>query len=94
MFLKILFEVINVMQHFQIRRPSQQSAAAVGEKLKQDLQTLRRKYATPLTSKPMSDESDNADTDLFENTEQRRVRKRAVGNILIFSVGLKAVYIY
>ncbi|KAF4095968.1 hypothetical protein G5714_023571 [Onychostoma macrolepis] len=56
-----------------------QSAAdvAMGDKLKRDLQNLQRKKAAPVTSTPMSDDSDNTDIDLFENTEQRPSRKRA-----------------
>ncbi|KAF4118170.1 hypothetical protein G5714_000221 [Onychostoma macrolepis] len=49
----------------------------MGDKLKRDLQNLQRKKAAPVTSTPMSDDSDNTDIDLFENTEQRPSRKRA-----------------
>ncbi|RXN04257.1 hypothetical protein ROHU_013030 [Labeo rohita] len=50
--------------------------ATMGDKLKRDLQNLQRKKA-PVTSTPMSDDSDNTDIDLFENTELRQSRKRA-----------------
>ncbi|RXN11386.1 hypothetical protein ROHU_026760 [Labeo rohita] len=50
--------------------------AAMGDKLKRDLQNLQRKKS-PVTSTPVSDDSDNTDIDLFENTEQRQSRKRA-----------------
>ncbi|KAI7789493.1 hypothetical protein IRJ41_016958, partial [Triplophysa rosa] len=48
-----------------------------GNKLKRDLQNLQRNKAAPITSTPMSDDSDNTDIDMFEKNEQRRSRKRA-----------------
>ncbi|KAA0705123.1 hypothetical protein E1301_Tti021680 [Triplophysa tibetana] len=50
---------------------------AMGDKLKRDLQNLQRKKAVPITSTPMSDDSDNTDIDMFEKNELRRSRKRA-----------------
>ncbi|XP_051982789.1 uncharacterized protein LOC127643894 [Xyrauchen texanus] len=55
-----------------------QSAAAVamGDQLKRDLLELRKKKAAPVTSTPMSDDSDNTEIDMFENIP-RQSRKRA-----------------
>lgn len=66
---------------FQSASVSQSAAAvAMGDKLKRDLQDLRRKKAAPVTSTPMSDDSDNTEIDMFENI-QRQSRKR-VSNVL------------
>jgi len=52
----------------------------MGEKLKRDLRDLKRKKAAPVTSTPMSDDSDNTEIDMFENI-QRPSRKRVSNDI-------------
>ncbi|XP_065111040.2 uncharacterized protein [Paramisgurnus dabryanus] len=49
----------------------------MGDKLKRDIQNLQKKKVPPITSTPVSEDSDNTDIDLFDNTEQRRSRKRS-----------------
>ncbi len=62
----------------------------MGDKLKRDL-FLQRKKA-PVTSTPMSDDSDNTDIDLFENTEQRQSRKRVSSVCISYKIIIVIIF--
>ncbi len=65
----------------------------MGDKLKRDLQSLQRKKA-PVTSNPnpKSDDSDNTDIDLFENTEQRQSRKRVSSVCISYKIIIVIIF--